>query len=356
MDNYKICPACQRINSSIASRCHYCGTSLNEPKIKYAVTTKGVQITPPERESLIPGCKNLRQQLPKGSLALIVAGSDKPIIIHNITSVVLGRGDEPPPGVDFVNLSRLGDLVMGISRQHARISYEDEQFWLEDMHSTNGSWLNRKRLVAGVPYPLSINDNIWLGPLKMAVCFATEKSDTLQTAVPAKEITITLQPRNALVLPQQPLSPEFLVNFVAPFLQSLAQVQQAMDRLRERTAVPIYIRTLKEQNMTTVVTLVGAAEIISIYHALITVWRDRYFAKLQAGSIPDNEQIALTTELAFNIGQVVAPSFKETDVNIWAEQILPAVQQLATSQLEIQQVSPSLDTTAFGLDDLNPPA
>ncbi len=355
MENNKICPACQRKNNAIATHCHYCGTSLSEPKFKYTVTTKGVQLTPPDHDSKVPGCQEIAQKLPERSLALLVIGAEEPIIIHNIQSIVLGRGDEAPPGVEFVNLAQLGDLVMGISRQHARIFYEDKKFWLEDMHSTNGSWLNRKRLVAGVPYALAPDDYIWLGPLKMAVCFASGKGLNSESKEAAKVTTIALQPRNAIILPSQPLSPSFLVQHVAPFLQGLADVQQAMDRWRGRTAVPVLIQSIQEKNLTVIVTLNGAAEITSLYHALISVWRDNHFTEFQASSMPETELNALLEELTSHIGQAVDQNLEDATREAWVQAALPGVKTLATSLLEISQISQPKETTTLGLDNLTPP-
>lgn len=343
MNDQKTCPACQRVNSITATSCRYCGTPLDDPSNKYTATTKGVHITPPDHQSQIPSCKELVTQLSDGSLALMVEGANSPIIIHNITSVVLGRGEESPPGVKFINLMELGDLVMGISRHHARITYDGKQYWLEDLHSTNGSWLNRKRLVAGVPYALATNDYLWLGPLKIAICLASASKDVPQPA-PAKEITVTLQTRNALILPKQPLSPELLLSHVAPFLTALAQVQEGLDQFRGRTAVPILINVIKEQNESTAVTLSGASEVASLYHTHISLWRDRHLAEFQAGNIAEAALTILLEELAFDIGLVVAPDLNEAAITSWAQTVLPVLQILALSPLDLQPASQSKET------------
>lgn len=37
-----------------------------------------------------------------------------------------------------------------VSAHHARLSYYKKQWWLEDLHSTNGSFLNEERIVSAV--------------------------------------------------------------------------------------------------------------------------------------------------------------------------------------------------------------
>lgn len=51
-----------------------------------------------------------------------------------------------------------------VSRRHARITYRDGQYFLEDLGSTNGTFVNRgKRLPPGRPQPLQDGDEIIVG-------------------------------------------------------------------------------------------------------------------------------------------------------------------------------------------------
>ena len=40
---------------------------------------------------------------------------------------------------------------LAVSRHHARISWSDEGYLLEDLDSRNGTWLNNKRISEGAP-------------------------------------------------------------------------------------------------------------------------------------------------------------------------------------------------------------
>ena len=48
-----------------------------------------------------------------------------------------------------------------ISREHARIIQQGDQFWLEDLNSTNGTFLNGQRIVT--PTLLRSGDQIGIG-------------------------------------------------------------------------------------------------------------------------------------------------------------------------------------------------
>jgi pSer/pThr/pTyr-binding forkhead associated (FHA) protein len=51
-----------------------------------------------------------------------------------------------------------------VSRRHARITMNDGQYFLEDLGSTNGTFINRgKRLAPGTRQPLNDGDEIIVG-------------------------------------------------------------------------------------------------------------------------------------------------------------------------------------------------
>lgn len=51
-----------------------------------------------------------------------------------------------------------------ISRQHARIFWDDGQYWIEDLNSSNGAWVNDSRIRPRAPQQLRAGDMIRLGP------------------------------------------------------------------------------------------------------------------------------------------------------------------------------------------------
>ena len=54
-----------------------------------------------------------------------------------------------------------------ISRQHVRIIWraEDEKYYVEDLNSSNGTWVNENRLAPNQPRPLRNGDVVRLGQL-----------------------------------------------------------------------------------------------------------------------------------------------------------------------------------------------
>jgi pSer/pThr/pTyr-binding forkhead associated (FHA) protein len=60
-----------------------------------------------------------------------------------------------------------------ISSQHARLSYHHSQWWVEDMQSTNGTYLNEERLTT--PTVVMDGDEIKLGKINLQISIKKKK-------------------------------------------------------------------------------------------------------------------------------------------------------------------------------------
>jgi hypothetical protein len=83
--------------------------------------------------------------------------------------VVLGRLDPSRAIFPDVDLTSDEGIDKGVSRRHARISRREDQVFIEDLNSLNGTFLNATRLVPEVPYPIKDGDQIQLGKLVVTV-------------------------------------------------------------------------------------------------------------------------------------------------------------------------------------------
>lgn len=110
-------------------------------------------------------------EVPPGSLVLNIQSHKTPLLVQNIDTVVLGRvaDDEVEQAID---LSAYDAYQLGVSRRHARIARVGDDFFLEDLESTNGTWVNNRRLPFGRTQKLSHNDIIYLGRLTIIVCLS----------------------------------------------------------------------------------------------------------------------------------------------------------------------------------------
>src|SRR5690349_18149683 len=96
--------------------------------------------------------RSLKKQPPPNMLALYVVSDSNPILIpfEKPKTLILGR-DMPEGNFVAVNLSDYSAQALGVSRQHATIRITEEGCVVEDLNSTNGTWLNEARLVPQQP-------------------------------------------------------------------------------------------------------------------------------------------------------------------------------------------------------------
>jgi hypothetical protein len=79
----------------------------------------------------------------------------------------IGRADEKPVDIDLED-QEPPDRIWS-SRQHAVITFENHHLQIEDLNSSNGTFVNRSRIHPGQPRPLSVNDVIQIGNVQLKV-------------------------------------------------------------------------------------------------------------------------------------------------------------------------------------------
>jgi pSer/pThr/pTyr-binding forkhead associated (FHA) protein len=83
------------------------------------------------------------------------------------TEILIGREDAISGAFPQVNLEPYGAQDAGVSRRHARIRILSGDWWIEDLNSVNGTFLNRQRLNPDQPMPLNHGDEVRLGKLAL---------------------------------------------------------------------------------------------------------------------------------------------------------------------------------------------
>ncbi len=106
---------------------------------------------------------------PADALAIHLMGEKLPVLIRKGVTV-LGRTTTSERGRAF-DLTNYYARVLGVSREHAVISYTENGWVAEDLSSTNGTWVNNTKLTANQPHRLRSGDLLRLGQLTMFVYF-----------------------------------------------------------------------------------------------------------------------------------------------------------------------------------------
>jgi pSer/pThr/pTyr-binding forkhead associated (FHA) protein len=106
---------------------------------------------------------------PERGLALYLPRRAEPMVITDKNIITMGRND-PVSGINpTLDLTEFHGAELGVSRFHAEISITDGRYFLKDMGSTNGTYINGKKIP---PYKLTqirSSDQIRLGHLSIVI-------------------------------------------------------------------------------------------------------------------------------------------------------------------------------------------
>jgi DNA-binding response OmpR family regulator len=100
---------------------------------------------------------------------LILDFTDRPQIAVGVPinqQLYLGRFQETDPFQYRLDLTDHQGFTKGVSRVHAQIRHTGDGWWIEDLGSSNGTWLNRERLAPREPTHLEIKNTIQLANLR----------------------------------------------------------------------------------------------------------------------------------------------------------------------------------------------
>lgn len=104
-----------------------------------------------------------------GDLRLVVRGVVERFGLHHDFTLYLGREANREDGKPSLDLSPYDATNLGVSRHHARIYLEGGKLYIEDLNSTNGTYVSGKRLE--VPTEIKKGDTLTLGKLNLQVLF-----------------------------------------------------------------------------------------------------------------------------------------------------------------------------------------
>lgn len=157
------CPSCGATNPAGEAFCSNCGVSLLGAPAPVSVPVAAPQPVAPTPPPVVADVTSSASAPAALQARLIVEVDNQEFDISGKTTITLGREDAVSNIYPDVDLTPHGGEDGGVSRLHARIFVENGQYFLEDEHSTNFTFLNRQRLAAKTPTALNDNDEIRLG-------------------------------------------------------------------------------------------------------------------------------------------------------------------------------------------------
>jgi len=98
--------------------------------------------------------------------------------------LLLGRFEINDIGPLSLNLIPFRAIEHGVSRRHARIKHTDSSWWVEDMGSSNGTWLDGEQLVPNQPRCARANSHLLLAQLECYLILPPDRVTTRKLASP----------------------------------------------------------------------------------------------------------------------------------------------------------------------------
>ncbi len=321
----KLCPHCHTKNRPDALRCIHCGNPL-EIMTTIAMTTKtDVEFSRPSDQS---------SMLQPGEIMFFVAGHEQPVVMnvpHGSTKIPLGRqpADETTPRVD---LSKYNAVAGGVSRQHAVIHFVRNGVMIEDLNSTNGTWLNENRLTPHQAYALHSGDLIRLGYLLVFIYFPPKAENTL--IIIEKYYT------------DQTLTPVRLMTHYDKFLCIIAKLQELLNNAFDEEMPNITVKAVDvhEEKSQIKYRVTGIAEAVELVQKVIIPWRKQQRSALlqmwrqgksSAESALQAELEATQTQALEQAIIKLAPNLSGSQRNALIEKLLPHTCALALHTLEL---------------------
>jgi pSer/pThr/pTyr-binding forkhead associated (FHA) protein len=108
-------------------------------------------------------------EVQRETMLVIVPPSGRQLTLPAEGEAVIGRLDATRGVFPNIDLTPEGGLEGGVSRRHARIHKQKSQYFIEDLGSANGTFLNGQRLTPYLPHPLHDNDELQLGRVRIQV-------------------------------------------------------------------------------------------------------------------------------------------------------------------------------------------
>lgn len=280
MDDALICPVCQRRNRSDELKCAFCGETLRRP----------FMLVKPEKpvEHTEQGHLEYLLHHYYDALILYIAGQKQSLVLEHAEQVILGRQIEPQnaPVIDLVDY---GAHNLGVSRQHACISHSDQRYFIHDLQSANGTFVNEKRLEPEEPCQLHNGDLVRLGQLLLFVYFNT---NDVQGHIEEQHFTLTINPLVAQSAARR-LTTNQLNNHLMPYLNAMIELQHFVDKLRGRPQAEVNILSIMytQKDGIVAIGLRGGSDAVYILRDVIREWRRK-----QAGDLLQQQRLKQTLE------------------------------------------------------------
>ncbi len=142
------CTACQIENIEGALFCEECGAKL---------------------ETVIEGKDTAAEMDSEGTSLVLMSIDGNSLEIPVKDEIIIGREDPISDVFPDLDLTNLGGMDKGVSRKHAVIHRSGANYTVEDMGSTNGTYINKKKIQPHAPQMVKAGDELRFGKLALTL-------------------------------------------------------------------------------------------------------------------------------------------------------------------------------------------
>ena len=163
------CDECGFYTSPLEETCVHCGAMLADPALALDLPHTTIL----ERRPLsVPSVSPADTHFPDHMLLILqVLPSAVCLTVQLRQPTVLGRGADSGDE-HLISLAEFNALHHGVSRRHCRFERADDQLLVVDLGSTNGTYLNDRRLLSSEDYVVAHGDRLILGTLHLTLAFS----------------------------------------------------------------------------------------------------------------------------------------------------------------------------------------
>lgn len=156
------CSTCGQFYPINLNTCPYCGALSTVDE-----TTRELQLPPGLLKAVRENQQGEVFRTSSGPIVFFVNGTK--LTLPTSDNFFVGRSLTSDLQQNSVDLSPFGAREKGVSRRHIKIVDRDRLTYVADLNSSNGTWLNGRRLIAYNEYLLHDGDELRLGLLKIRV-------------------------------------------------------------------------------------------------------------------------------------------------------------------------------------------
>jgi len=110
------------------------------------------------------------------NIEVSVLDTGRKMLLSADREILVGRLDAAHGIFPELDMTMDGGLEQGVSRRHARVYTRDGTCFVEDLDSTNGTFLNEERITPYLPYAFHDGDALTFGSIRLQVrIFDTEE-------------------------------------------------------------------------------------------------------------------------------------------------------------------------------------